>query len=260
MYLDETLLAFSYTEMLKISATFCLFWFAANYFYNLSLNLTNISSNTILANTSILFVFLFSICFLKTEKYNWLKIVLVFVSFSGAVVVILSDPSDSKEDVEWNWAHISGDVFALFSAMSYGIYATFLKKWIPESREKYFKTSLFLGLLGLCNIVLLLPLFPILNYTGIEPFEFPHWRTLAYLTLNAIIGTCISNFCWAKSVLILGPLITQLGITLTIPLGMLATSLISKVHFSFLYFFGAFLVFASFFGIIMNEKRIAKND
>ena len=207
IFLDESILRFSYIEMIKISATFCLFWFAANYFYNLSLNMTDISSNTILANTSIIFVFLFSLCMLKTEKYNWIKICLVLTSFGGAATIIITDPSQSDSH-EWNWKHISGDAFALLSATSYGLYATFLKWWIPENWEKYFKTSLFLGFVGLCNIVFLFPLFPILNYTGIEPFEFPKFWTFAYLTVNALIGTCVSDYCWAKSVMILGPLIT----------------------------------------------------
>lgn len=192
--------------MIKISGTFCFLWFAANYFYNLSLNMTDISSNTIISNTSIIFVFLFSWLFLKTEKFNWVKIVGIIVCFGGACMVIL-DPS-GNDKLQMSAKTIFGDLFALCSAVSYGLYSTFLKKRIPNEWEKYFKASLFLGLVGLCNLVLLLPLFPILHFTNIERFELPPGKTLGYLTLNALIGTCVSDYCWARSVVILGPLIT----------------------------------------------------
>ena len=68
--------------------------------------------------------------------------------------------------------------------------------------------SLFLGFVGVTNIVVLLPLFPILHWTGVEKFKWPDGKTVGYLTLNAVIGTCVSDFCWAKSVAFLGPLIT----------------------------------------------------
>jgi len=192
--------------MLIISATFCLLWFAANYFYNLSLNMTDISSNTIICNTSIIFVFIFSWIFLKTEKYNWIKIAGIFTCFGGACIVIFSNPSN--DSLKLSSKTIFGDLFALCSAVSYGLYSTFLKRRIPSDRETYFKASLFLGLVGLCNLIFLLPLFPILHYSGIETFEWPPGKTLGYLTLNALIGTCVSDYCWAWSVVILGPLIT----------------------------------------------------
>ena len=111
-------------EMWFISATFCLMWFCANYFYNLSLKLTDISSNTILSNTSILFVLLLSFCLLKDEKFNWIKILGVFVSFAGATTIVIVDGGIHSFDLN----HLLGNAFALISAVSYGFYATFLKK------------------------------------------------------------------------------------------------------------------------------------
>jgi solute carrier family 35 protein F5 len=76
-------------------------------------------------------------------------------------------------------------------------------------------------MVGLFNFVLIIPLFFILNYTGYETFELPSRNALLVLTLNAILGTVISDFCWAKSVVLNGPLITTLGICLTIPISIL---------------------------------------
>ena len=63
---------------------------------------------------------------------------------------------------------------SLLSAVFYGAYAVTLKKRIPPEMEDSFKFSYFLGFVGLFNVIFLMPLFPILNYTGIETFEWPN--------------------------------------------------------------------------------------
>ena len=98
-----------------------------------------------------------------------------------------------------------------------------LKVRVPD--EETFNFSYFLGFVGLFNTILLLPLFPILALTKIETFAWPNGKALASMTLNAIIGTVISDYCWARSVVLLGPLQTTLGIALTIPLSIIVDSL-----------------------------------
>lgn len=60
--LQKTIVHVKFTkwETFKISITFCMLWFCANYFYNAGLKYTLVSSSTVLSNTSMLFVFLFS--------------------------------------------------------------------------------------------------------------------------------------------------------------------------------------------------------
>ena len=115
--------------------------------------------------------------------------------------------------------------------MFYGLYAVILKKRVPEEAESDFDFSYFLGFVGLFNSLCLLPLFPIFNFTGIETFEWPSMKVIQGLTLNAILGTVISDYCWAKSVVLLGPLLTTLGITLTIPISMIFDAYYEKKQF-----------------------------
>ena len=122
-------------------------------------------------------------------------------------------------------------MLSLLSAVCYGLYAVLLKRRIPPEDEENFKFSYFLGFVGLFNMVLLLPVFPILHYSGVETFQWPNHAALAEMTLNAVIGTVISDFCWAKSVVLLGPLITTLGIALTIPISMVVDSFYESRHF-----------------------------
>ena len=63
---------------------FCPLWFGANYFFNLSLGLTSVASNTILSTTSCIFTLILSIIVLK-ESPELLKFVAVLVSFGGIV-------------------------------------------------------------------------------------------------------------------------------------------------------------------------------
>jgi solute carrier family 35 protein F5 len=177
---------YSTKDMFMISLTFCLFWFCANYFYNAGLGYTLVSSSTVLANTSILFVLIFSCVFLRDEPMSIFKLIGVLISFAGATIVTLSEKNDEHEKAK---NRILGDIFTVLSAMFYGIYATFLKKKIPEEAEKHFEMSTFLGFVGLINVVILLPLFPIFHFTGIETFELPNSRTLLFLSLNAFVGT-----------------------------------------------------------------------
>lgn len=154
---------------------------------------------------------------------------------------------------------MKGNLFSLLSATFYGLYSVFLKRQIPIEIEPTFKFSYFLGFVGLFNSFLLLPLFPILHYSNIETFGFPNKKALLALTLNAILGTVISDYCWARSVVLNGPLITTLGITLTIPISMIIDSYFANKKFNWMFYIGTLLVILSFLCITyidyVNVKR-----
>ena len=148
--------------------------------------------------------------------------------------------------------------------MFYGLYAVILKKRVPEDQESDFKFSYFLGFVGLFNAVCLIPVFPLLNVAGIEKFEWPNTTALEGMLLNAVLGTVISDYCWAKSVVLLGPLLTTLGIALTIPISMIVDGFWKKKHFTWQYFLGSALILGSFFTIscldYRNKQREKKQE
>ncbi len=86
------------------------------------------------------------------------------------------------------------------------------------------------------------------------------------MTANAIIGTVVSDYCWARSVVLNGPLITSLGITLTFPISLTIDVLKNGETFSWQYYIGSVLIFAAFGGIITinwredQKKQNEKND
>ena len=289
--MEETAISkkLSTKETFYISLYFWMFWFIANYFYNSGLKYTLLSSSTIISNTSVLFVYIFSFILIKEEKFNIYKLLgvlskhlitiyffLIFatsfinsiysrkyfiVAFGGVTLITITESEDSSSHAE---SRLLGDIFTIISAIAYGIYSTFLKIKIPEEIEKEFNMSLFFGFVGLVNIVVLSPLLVIFHFTGLEPFELPNTKTLMFLSINAFVGTWISDYWWAKSVILLGPLFTQLGICLTIPIGIVVTSFFDKVNFSFLYFLGTALVLIAFVTVTTvqyfenKKKRIEK--
>ena len=78
------------------------------------------------------------------------------------------------------------------------------------------------------------------------------------LVINAILGTVISDYCWAKSVVLLGPLVTTLGITLTIPISMVVDNFYEEKDFTAQHYLGASLILASFVAISYRDYQEEK--
>lgn len=147
------------------------------------------------------------------------------------------------------------------SAIAYGFYSTFLKVKVPKEKEETFKFSWFLGFVGFFNDFLLLPLFPIFSWIGLEPFEWPNSHTIILLSANAFIGTFVSDYTWAQAVVRLGPLITTLGLTLTFPISLFVDILFNGASYNVLYYLGSFLIFGAF-GVIafIDYKETEKEE
>ena len=73
------------------------------------------------------------------------------------------------------------------------------------------------------------------------------------MTLNAIFGTVISDFCWCKSVVLLGPLLPTLGIALTIPIAMLYNVIIEGQSFSQVYYLGSVIIVGAFLALSARD-------
>ncbi|KAL8967847.1 MAG: hypothetical protein Q9197_005198 [Variospora fuerteventurae] len=114
---------------------------------------------------------------LGVENFTLKKLIGVFACFAGVVLTSGADISGDNDKNRGSFPHKSGqqvsigDALALLSAVLYGIYTTLMKKRIGD--EARVNMALFFGLVGLFNIVTLLPGFLVFHYTGVEPFELP---------------------------------------------------------------------------------------
>lgn len=199
----------SHREIAELSFAFCILWFAANWATNASLAYTTVASSTILASMSGFFTLAIG-AILKTESFSTLKFLAVCASVMGVALVSESDRGESGgggslilsyySQQQHPGMHIDppkapiaplfGDFLALMSAMFYGCYTVLLKVRIQN--ESRVNMSLFFGFVGLFNLVLLWPMFGVLHWTGIEPFELPSdTKVIWMIGINAIIGTFV---------------------------------------------------------------------
>jgi len=94
--------------------------------------------------------------------------------------------------------------------------------------------------------MVLWPLFFVLDKFGFENFEMPGGRLILLLTLNGLLGTVLSDYLWARSVLLTTPLIATIATSLSIPLSLIADTIIHGSTFTVLYFTGTILVILGF--------------
>ncbi|KAG0225104.1 hypothetical protein BGW42_004644 [Actinomortierella wolfii] len=242
-------------EIAHVSLAFCILWFAANWCTNASLAYTTVASSTILASMSGFFTLAIG-AFMKTESFSTLKFLAVCSSVIGVALVSKSDQGGDMIEPTQPKAPLFGDFLALLSAMFYGCYTVLLKMRIQN--ESRINMPLFFGFVGLFNLALLWPVFGLLHWTGIEPFELPHEPRIVWMiAVNALVGTFVSDYLWLLSMLMTSPLVVTLGLSLTIPLALLGDVVGYGRVLGTGYWIGAGLVLAGFFGVngvALNEQ------
>lgn len=247
----------------KLSAQFCILWFAANLVTNASLSYTSVASQTILSSTSSFFTLLVgALC--HAEVINRIKVIGSIVSFIGIVLVTRSDSTASaatSDNVHLTIPYkfhngitpdntdaftiFCGNLLALAGALLYGVYSILLKWRIQD--ESRVNMKIFFGFVGLFTLLFLWPTIFLLHYLGWEEFQLPHGsKVLSVVIINCVI-TFVSDFCWAKAMLLTSPLTVTVGLSTTIPFAMLGDFLFKHRPMTAIYLFGATLICGSFF-------------
>ncbi|KAI1092270.1 hypothetical protein F5B19DRAFT_454738 [Rostrohypoxylon terebratum] len=245
-------------ETARFSLEFCMIWFFGNYFASACLEYTSVGSVTILTSTSSVWTLVFCAA-MRIEAFSVRKLVGVLASFLGIVLISTVDLSGSdNDDNRGNFPHKSqkqiaiGDAMALFSAVVYGLYVVVMK--VRIGNEDRVNMPLFFGLVGVFNILILWPLFFILHFTGVEPFELPPTGKVWMIVLINSISSFVSDISWAYAMLLTTPLVVTVGLSLTIPLSLIGEMIQYAQYSSFVYWIGAAIVLVSFI-FVNHESR-----
>ena len=110
------------------------------------------------------------------------------------------------------------------------------------------------GLMGLSASLLLLPLLPVLHVLRLERLAMPTGGTLGALTLNALLGSVVSNMLLARAMLLASPLVGSVGLSLSIPLAICSDVLRGRaVRFDAAPLVGTVAIWAGFFLVSAAE-------
>ncbi|KAK5078340.1 hypothetical protein LTR64_003249 [Lithohypha guttulata] len=249
----------------RLSLAFCILWFLANYFAMACLQYTTVASATILSSTSSVWTLLIG-ALTRTEKFTWRKLCGVLGSLAGIVLISQvdlnagDDKAGQKRAVDEfpdksPYELALGDGLALLSAVIYGFYTITLKKTTISALPKAIHMPTFFGFVGMFNIVLLLPLFPVLHFTKLEIFTLPPTAHIWMILLVNSVSSLVSDICWAYAMVFTSPLVVTVGLSLTIPLSLVGEMIIQGRFESWVYWIGAMVVVGSFVFVEREEKH-----
>ena len=109
------------------------------------------------------------------------------------------------------------------------------------------------GLIGAVCALTGWPFMLLLDYVGLEAFEWPSAGLTASLVANGLLGSVLPDMLFARAVMLGNPTLCTIGLSFTIPMAMVfdALSQGSSEMFNIQWLVGALLIWLSFFN--MND-------
>ena len=192
---------------------------------------------TAIYNTSVVFVWGFSLCLLG-DSLSVGKMIGMLLALGGACLCGISQ--SPLGDVSFNlWSFV-----VLGSAATYGLFEV-MYKWTtlraatrrPPEFQKFSESvdvplamgQLFTGGIGLAHIFVVSVLLIPLHFSGVERFEWPTAAQWKLLAVNAVAGT-LFNASFVMSLTLMEPLFVAMATLLTIPASFVADIFIDSLR------------------------------
>lgn len=242
----------SLPEQLKYTAVLSPLWIICTLSYQGSLMFSTVSSVNLVSASSSLFVLVFSACCgsSPSDRFTVTKALLVVTNAVG--VALVSEYSLS----------IYGTSLALFSSICYAIYLVFFS--YCQSRGWDVNMNLIFGVVGSLTALVYSPLLISLHYFSIEPlFPLPDRMQLMMLILNGLVGTVFSDYLWLQATVLTSSLAASISLSMSIPLSLLADTVIRSQPPSTVQLIAAVPITISFLGAAFlqsgSESRFASS-
>jgi len=269
-------LILSHIDHLRMASKVAPLWFLSNYCYNLSLQSTSITSSTVLASTGSVFTFLFSISCGHEQFTKW-KFIGVILAVCGSVVTSIHDVSstgdDGSEENTFMKPKIWGDVAGIVAAVGYGGYTVLIRKVCP-SDENLMSMQLLLGYVGTINMVFFGPMAILILCDNLSPSSSVDmeqseesgnfsqqqrltWFVVFCVVMKGLFDNVLSDYLWARAIILTSATVATVGLGLTIPLALLSDAYVMKKTdvWSVGSIFGAISVLVGFIFVNIGELR-----
>lgn len=262
-------------------------WFAAQLAFNYSLLYTSVTSNSILSTSSAIFTFALSV-YLVNERYSKARVVAIFVYMLGSALVTLADsggffagesgntfvPSedasseaiavgDGGDVVIESGDGVSkpnpalGNFLCVLAAALYAGYTAAIRWALPDDPET--SMLLFLGLLGLVNFI------GVGSVVLVGATVFGAFGDLttnctasafALVVAKGLVDNVLSDYLWARAVLLTSPTTASVGLSMQIPMAAIAEVALGHANWlknassASAMFVGCGLVVGGFLGVV----------
>eukprot|EP00927_Polykrikos_kofoidii_P053983 TRINITY_DN4848_c0_g1_i2.p1 TRINITY_DN4848_c0_g1~~TRINITY_DN4848_c0_g1_i2.p1 ORF type:complete len:372 (-),score=24.58 TRINITY_DN4848_c0_g1_i2:28-1143(-) len=180
-------------------------WFLSQCLYTAGVSETTATTSTAISATSVVWTLLASMLFLG-ERATCGKLIGVALCLGGNVVAISGG--------DFQGGSFQGDIWCMISAMCYGAYTTILRYLATDDMS----VILLFGFLGLTLVIIGAPISMLAAMDGWKELT---WPIFGLLVGNGCIFNVIAQFIWAKAVQFTSPTTTTVGLSMTIPLGMI---------------------------------------
>jgi len=191
-------------------------WYLAQWTYSEGVSLTSVTSSTVICATSCAWTYVLSVLFLG-ERLQLFKVLGLLACLMGNAATLIPDIG-STQPAGAVQNGMRGNILCLLSAALYATYTTILRKYV----RKDVPIVLFFGILG-CIIFLGIGPVAVANRSLVADTLTP--QIVGILVLNGMFDNVLSQYLWARAVMLTSPTVATVGLSLTIPLAIVSDSL-----------------------------------
>lgn len=161
-------------------------------------------------------------------------------------------------------ASIWGDLLCLLSAVIYGSYTVAIRRSLGGDDEAV-PMTLFFGLMGGLIFFIAGPILGLQKLLGADLGSMT-WKSFGMVVLKGLLDNVLSDYLWARSILLIGPTIASAGLSLQVPIAIVLDAIfrnprwLHAVGTALLTLLGGGGVLSGFIGINVGSEDISRDE